>query len=261
MFAQTAIKIENLKCGYPSGFYLQSISLQFNKGTVSALVGPNGSGKSTLLKAATGILPIGEGIIEIDGISLCRISREQLAKKIAVVAQENIMPFEMNVLEYVQLGRIPHRNTFSFHTSRKDYEIAMKKLEMTGAAEFATRGLNELSGGERQLIHMARALAQETDIIFFDEPTNHLDISHQQSIMRIVRNLAHEEGLAIILILHDLNLASQFCDTVHLLNGGKLIASGPPEAIIEVDLIAKVYGVNVRSIPNPQNGKPLIFIS
>lgn len=253
------IKLTDVSCGYHGGFSVKNISMEMGKSSVCGLIGPNGSGKTTILRAASGSLPLRAGKIEMDGIGISKIKRHDLARKMAFVTQESSSPFDMKVIEYVLLGRIPHGKGISFLTSPRDMEIATEMLETTGALSFSERNLNELSGGERQLVHIARALTQQPSALFLDEPTNHLDLSHQHQIMTLVRKLSKESNISVIVVLHDLNIAARFCDKLYLVNNGKIHSFGIPEEVLKPEILESVYNTKIFSCPDPINGKPLIF--
>ncbi len=253
------IELDNVCCGYPGGFSVSQVSLSAEKGQVCGLIGPNGSGKTTVLRAAAGSMRLSSGEVRIHGSGLHKTGRRELARILAVVSQDTASPFEMKVLEYVLLGRIPHRKGVALATSADDLSTASKMLETTGASELAERFLSELSGGERQLVHVARALAQEPSALFLDEPTNHLDLAHQHQIMKLIRKLSREDGLAVIVVLHDLNLAARFCDRLFLMHKGTLHSSGAPEEVLKPEILEKVYATRIMTCPDPVDGKPLIF--
>lgn len=254
------LKLKNLSCGYAKGFSLEGVSLEISSGKVCGIIGPNGSGKTTILRAATGVLPMKSGSVEFDGRDIGTMSLMERAKSIAVVMQESSSPFEMNVLEYVMLGRIPHNKGAWFADSSGDAAMARKMLDTCGAANFASRNLDELSGGERQLVHISRALAQEPRMLLLDEPTNHLDLSHQHQIMSLAKSLSEDKDIAVGVVLHDLNLAARFCDIIHLVHKGRIHSSGPPEDILRPEILGDVYSAKIASCPDPVNGKPLIFM-
>ena len=259
MSEQAVIKLTDVSCGYRGGFSVNGISMEIRKGSVCGLIGPNGSGKTTILRAASGSLPLRSGKVEMDGIGISDIKRLELARKLAFVAQESSSPFDMRVIEYVLLGRIPHRKGISLVTSGDDMEIATEMLKTTGSLVFSERNLNELSGGERQLVHIARALTQKPSALFLDEPTNHLDLSHQHQIMSLVKKLSRENDIAVAVVLHDLNVAARFCDWLYLMKEGKIHSSGIPEDVLKPEILESVYGTRILSCPDPVNGKPLIF--
>ncbi len=253
------LKLSHVNCGYADGFAVRDISLEISRGTVCGIIGPNGSGKTTILRAVSASMALSSGSIEIDGMSISKMSRLEIARKMAIVMQDSNFPFDMTVLEYVLLGRIPHRKGISFADSADDLKIAKKMLDTSGAANFAERNLNELSGGERQLVHIARALAQEPSILFLDEPTNHLDLSHQHQIMCLMKRLSQANNIAVGVVIHDLNLAARFCDILYLICEGKIHSLGSPEQILRPEILEPIYGVKIASCFDPINGKPLIF--
>ncbi len=253
------VKLENLNCGYHGGFVVKNVSMRICRGSVCGIIGPNGSGKTTILRAISGNLSLKSGSVLVEEIPISKMSRRQIALKMAFVMQDSSSPFEMNVTEYVLLGRIPHRMGIRFSDSAGDISMAEKMLELTGACAFAKRNLNELSGGERQLVHIARALVQEPSLLLLDEPTNHLDLSHQNQIMNLIRKLSLEKKLAVGIVLHDLNLAARFCDNLHLIHKGEIRCSGTPAEILRPEILEPVYGIRIESCPDPINGKPLIF--
>jgi len=204
-------------------------------------------------------LKIKSGSIEIEGKNLKSLSPSHIAQKIAVVMQENNYLLEMNVLDYVLLGRIPYRKSFSFMPLKNDIKIAVEMLSKCGIANFANRNISELSGGERQLTHIARALTQNPQIIFLDEPTNHLDLAHQHQIMNLLKSLAENEFICVVVVIHDLNLAGRFCKKLYLMNNGELISSGTPNEILIPNILEEVYKVKIAIQTDNINQKPLIF--
>lgn len=257
--SEILLELKNISCGYGKEFVMNNISCQFKSGKITGIIGPNGSGKTTILRAATAVLKPQKGSIELNGKDIRTISLLERAKTIAVVSQESNFFFDMNVLEYVLIGRIPHKKTAWFPDSKNDITRAEKTLEKCGVANFAKRMLGELSGGERQLVHIARALVQEPSILFLDEPTNHLDMAHQQQVMILTKKLAEESNLAIVVVLHDLNLAARFCNTLYLVHQGRIRSSGSPEEILKPETLNEVYSAKIAICNDPINNKPLIF--
>jgi len=256
---QEFLKIKDLSCSYEKGFELKNISCNFYRGELYGIIGPNGSGKTTLIKAATGLMKRKSGKIEIEGKEISYLSPSHIAQKIAVVMQENNPLLEMNVLDYVLLGRIPYRKSFSFIPNKDDIKIAEEMLSKCGIANFANRNISELSGGERQLVHIAKALAQKPQIIFLDEPTNHLDLAHQYQIMNLLKSLTEKEFICIIVVIHDLNLAGRFCKKLCLMNHGELILTGKPEEILNPKILEQIYQVKIAIQTDNINQKPLVF--
>jgi len=210
------------------------VGLVAREGEVVGLIGPNGSGKTTLLRILYAALAPRAGTVMIDDASVFSMSAGDVARRVAVVA------------EMVLLDRTPHRSTFEGY-NEDDYRLAAQALRRVGARELAHRTFSELSGGEKQRVLIARAVAQQGDHLLFDEPTNHLDIRHQHGVLKLVRCI----GMTTIVVLHDLNLAARYRDRLLLLRDGKIAASGRPEELLTPELIEPVYGVNVRSSANP----------
>lgn len=219
-----------------------------------ALLGPNGAGKTTLLRACNGTVPVVSGQIELDGNPLMSLSRREIAKNIAVVAQENETKFPVTVFEFVLAGRFARGAAFGWETPA-DNEAAERALSLCDLGEFGERFMNELSGGERQRVVLARALAAETRILLLDEPTANLDLSHQGLMLKLVRERCSESGAAAIVITHDLNLASEFADSVVMLKDGRVAATGTPAEVLTEANVSAVYDVNVLLDKNPASGK------
>jgi len=253
------LEIKNLSCGYDSQIILSDINLTIEKGKLLGMIGPNGSGKTTLLRAITGVIKPKEGNVFFEGKDIYQIGIKELAKKIAVVPQ-GIMTNSMNVEEFVLLGRIPHYKRFQFLETKKDQEIVRKVLELTDTFRLKERSLWQISSGERQLVLIAKALAQEPKLLLLDEPTAHLDIGHQIKIMRLIEKLNKNENLTVLVVLHDLNLASQYCEELVLLNEGKIIRHGSVNEVLNYRDIEMVYKTTVLIKENPLNKRPFIIL-
>jgi iron complex transport system ATP-binding protein len=253
-------KLLHLTCGYQSRFLLKDINLEFKKNEFTGLVGPNGSGKTTLLKALTKVLTPVSGMVQFEGKDLRAITPRELACKVAVVSQAYTLDINMKAEELVLLGRLPHRSTFQLFETRTDEARAHEAMVLTDTFKFKDRFLSELSGGERQLVFIASALAQEPQFLLLDEPTNHLDIAHQVQVLDLLKRLHQERGLSVILVLHDLNLASEYCDRLVLLNAGTVYKTGTPQEVLDYQTIEAVYGTPVIVHPNPFSAKPVILI-
>ncbi|MDI6641783.1 MAG: ABC transporter ATP-binding protein [Elusimicrobiota bacterium] len=256
------LRIENLTAGYNTKFQLKNISFEVKQGELFGIIGPNGSGKTTLLRTITKLLKIQKGKIFFKEKDIRNIPVDKLAKEIAVVSQSQYPAFEgvMTVEDFVLLGRIPHRRKLQFFETSLDKKIAEESMQLTDTLHLKTKLITELSGGERQLIFIARALAQEPKMLLLDEPTTHLDITHQIKILNLLRKLNSEFGLTVIAVLHDLNLASEYCDNLLLLNNGYIHKIGRPEEVITHQTIEEVYKTVVVVQQNPISLKPHLFL-
>ncbi|NNG66464.1 ABC transporter ATP-binding protein [Caldanaerobacter subterraneus] len=220
---------------------LENVSFSIERGEVAAIIGPNGAGKSTLLKCMAKILVPQEGAVYLDGQDIAEKSLKELAKLTGYVPQEGREIFPFSVMETVLMGRRPYLN---FAPSEKDIEVVAKVMSFMEIEELAERSIKELSGGERQKVFIARALAQEPQIFLFDEPTSNLDIRHQLEVFGIIRKIVKEEGKTVVVVVHDLNLAARFADKIIMLKGGKVYAVGRPEEVLTQENIKEVYGVS-----------------
>ncbi len=253
------LNIQNLCCGYPK-FQLSEINIRIPKGSFAGIIGPNGSGKTTLFRAITGTLAIQSGKISISGKDLRSLTPRLRAQNIAIVSQF-IEAGEISVEDYVMMGRIPYHSRFSFFESAEDFQIVQKYMEMTDTWQFKDRLMNELSGGEQQLAAIARALTQQPELLLLDEPTSHLDITHQVHILNVLQQLNQEMGLSVLMVIHDLNLASEYCDQLVLVNKGKVHTQGTPEEVLTFQHIEDVYQTVVVTQNNPLSGKPAVFLA
>lgn len=255
---EPAIKIENLNCGYGDKFRISDVTFEIPEGCFAAVIGPNGAGKTTLFRSISGMLKADKGKICIEGEDIAGLSHKERARKIAIVNQ-TVEAGHMTIEDYVLMGRLPYRTPFHFFESREDYDIAEESMRMTGVWKMKDKMMNRLSGGEQQLAAIARALAQKTRILLLDEPTAHLDISHQMRVLNLIQRLNRENHITVLLIIHDLNLASEYSDRLLLMNSGRLYASGTPDKVLTYENIEKVYDTIVVTRNNPVSGKPFIF--
>ena len=244
------LEIENISIGFGVREALRDVSFGLLEGEIIALLGPNGAGKTTLIRAMNGTLPVQRGEIVISRKRLSEISRREIARHIAVVAQENETKFPVSVLQFVLSGRFVHGNAFGWETEN-DIEIARRALADCELDDVADRLMNELSGGERQRVVLARALATGAQTLLLDEPTANLDIAHQAMMFRLVRERCKTNNASAVVITHDLNLAAAFADRVLLLKDGKMFAIGPPRDVLTEENIAAVFGVKVLLDENP----------
>ncbi len=252
------LRIENLSVQYGSRLALDNVSLEVQAGEMAALIGPNGAGKSTLIRAVSGVVPARSGSARTNGIDLLTLSPTARARWLAVVPQAASLPPAFTVWETVLLGRTPYLN-FLGQISPHDEEIARRALARVDALSLRERRVGELSGGEQQRVLLARALAQATPILLLDEPTSHLDLHYQVSFMETVRALAREEQLAILVALHDLNLAARYADRLILLRAGKVQAMGKPAQVLRPDLLSETYRWPVQVFPHPQAETLLVW--
>lgn len=256
------IKVENVSGGYKADqSIIKEVSFEVNQGEFFTLIGPNGSGKTTLFKLMTGVMPVSKGEINLFGQSLSSYSSFEKAKLMAVLSQEERVEFDFTVKEIVSLGRYAHQKGFLKMNSKVDLEIVERAMEITKVMPFKNKPFKFLSGGEKQRVLLAKALAQEPKILFLDEPTNHLDIKHTFEMLSLLKEWQHTNKLTVLAILHDLNAASLFADRIALINQGELVALGDQTILENDDLVEKVYEVKVTSQAHPTLAKPQLFLT
>jgi iron complex transport system ATP-binding protein len=252
------LKIDSLTVAYGDNLVLREVSFEVQPGEILALIGPNGAGKSTLIRAASGVVPVASGRISVDGQDLHGLSTSQRARILAVVPQARQLGGAFSVEQAVMMGRTPYLNWLG-REGETDKAAVRLALEQTCLESFADRQIAKLSGGEQQRVLLARALAQSTPVLLLDEPTNHLDLQHQTNLLSLVRNLAKQKQLAVLMALHDLNLVSFFADKVALLVDGELRCLGTPQEVIRVEHISAAYRTPVEVVAHPVTGAPIIF--
>ncbi|OQO93612.1 histidinol phosphatase [Saccharomonospora piscinae] len=237
------ITAEDVVFAYGDTLVLDGVRVTAERGQVVGLIGPNGSGKTTLLRTLYAALTPRAGLVSLDDSPLGTVPQRELARRLAVVVQEGSGELPLTVAETVLLGRSPHLGTFQRH-SLQDYRIAAAALSRVGVRDLADRVFAGLSGGEKQRVLIARALAQQADHLLLDEPTNHLDIRYQHEILQLVRTL----DVTTVVVLHDLNLAARYCDEVVLLDHGAVQATGTPATVLCPEVLEPVYGIGVRRV-------------
>ncbi|HXG25180.1 MAG TPA: heme ABC transporter ATP-binding protein [Chthonomonadales bacterium] len=252
------IEARHITAGYGPRDILHDISLKLLPGEFVALIGPNGSGKSTLLRVLSGVLAPRAGELFLDGQPIARMRARDIARKIAFVPQTEPALFEFTVREVVLMGRHAHLRGLAGET-QEDYAAATRAMAATDTLHLADRPITALSGGEHHRVLIARALAQCAPILLLDEPTAHLDLTHQADVLGIVRHLVDREGVSVLVALHDLNLASEYCDRMLLLSAGRIVAEGSPEVVLKAETLAEVYGGPVHIGRSPTSGKPFLF--
>lgn len=249
----TAIQLNHVTARYREKPVLQDISLTIEAGEMIGILGPNGAGKSTLFAILSGLLAPASGTVEVFGAPIQRMAPEARAKAIAVVPQDLDIPVAYTVEEIVMMGRTALIGRFS-SPSQKDRQSVERALVYTDVADIRHAPLNELSGGERQRAIVAMVLAQEPRIILMDEATSHLDINHRLEIMQLVERLNREDGVTVLMISHDLQIAAEFSQRLILLDHGKLVTDGPPATVLTEDTLRQVYHCDVRVHHDPQSG-------
>lgn len=253
------LQIEGLQCGYGDKFYISDITFRVKKGGFTGIIGPNGSGKTTLFRGITSELDLDAGKVMLNGKDLSDMDKKEQARNMAIVTQE-IETASITVEDYVLMGRMPYRSTFQFFETKEDYRIAHKYLELTDVFHLKDKYMYQLSGGEKQLAAIARALTQEPELLLLDEPTSHLDITHQVQVLNLIQRLNCELGLTVLMIIHDLNLAGEYCDHLVMMNNGQMYVSGVPEEVLTYKTIEEVYKTVVITKTNPLSKKPVIFL-
>ena len=248
------LKANDISIRYGPCDVVRGVSFELQPGRIAALLGPNGAGKTTLIRSLNGTVPISRGLIELDGGPLDGYSRRDVARRIAVVAQENETRFPVTVLEYVLAGRFANGSALGWETEY-DLDVAKDALDRCDLAGFGDRLMNELSGGERQRVVLARALATDARILLLDEPTANLDLAHQAMMFRLLRERCGGCEASAMVITHDLNLAAEFADDILLLKGGEMFAYGTPEEVLTAANISGVFNVPVLLDANPASGK------
>jgi iron complex transport system ATP-binding protein len=251
------LEARELAVGYNGREVLHGVSLALAAGEILVVSGPNGAGKSTLINTLSGVLPPAAGSVRLDGRPLAALENRERARRIAVVPQAGYLPPVFTVRQVVQLGRTPYLGWLGT-PQPNDHAVVARVLEDLDLADLHDRPVAKLSGGERQRVLLARALAQDAPILLLDEPTTFLDLRHQSEILSIVRDLARGKGLAILMVLHDLNLAAQSADRIALLLDGRIQSLGAPDEVLTEQNLGSVYGVPVRVLHPPQGGHVIL---
>ena len=250
------IELRDVWAGYGERQVIKGLDLSVERGSVTALAGPNGVGKSTLLRLLSGSLRPSRGMARVAGADINSLSVRERARLVAVVPQNVELPPGTAALEVVLMGRNPHMGLLSWE-SEADVDIAVGAMRMTDTDDLLDRRVDELSGGERQRVAIAMALAQQTPALLLDEPTANLDLAYQPAMMTLMRELA-STGKTVVVAVHDLTLAGQFCDEIALMSGGVMHAVGRPEDVLTEVNIQKAYGADVTVLEHPSTGKPIV---
>ncbi|MGO1506431.1 MAG: ABC transporter ATP-binding protein [Microbacteriaceae bacterium] len=237
---------------------LEEFDLRLHPGEVTALLGPNGSGKSTLLSTIARIHRPESGTVSLDGKNIHRMPTREVARRLALLPQGTSTPEDLRVRDLVAYGRYPYLHRLT-GLSSDDHAIIEKAITRTTLTSLADRPVDSLSGGERQRAWIACALAQQTPWLLLDEPTTFLDLGHQVSLMRLLRTLHDEDGLSLVMVLHDLAQAATYADRVIVLQDGRIAADGTPEEVITPKILREVFETDAEVIPHPSSGRPLVI--
>lgn len=252
------VRVEGLDFSYGNKSILKNINLSIKTGSFVSIIGPNGSGKSTFLRNLSRYLKPQKGVIMLGDDDIRKLSQKEISKRISVVPQNILMEFDYKVKDIVLMGRYPYVKRLKGETA-EDIKIAERAMKYTNTLEFSNRHFSELSGGEKQRVILAQALAQQPRVLLMDEPISHLDLQYQVEILDLVKKMTLEEGLTSIAVLHDLNMASTYSDYIIMMKEGKVFCKGEPEKVLTVENIARTFNTNVSISKNPITGKPYIY--
>ncbi|MEH7236644.1 ABC transporter ATP-binding protein [Bacillus sp. JJ1562] len=247
------LQVENINFSLNEKLIIEDMNLHVSEGEFVGIIGPNGSGKSTLIKNIYRALKPDSGVAFLEGENIFKLNPKKAAKKIGVVGQENVVPFDFKVEEIVAMGRSPYKGFFD-GDSTKDKEIVADAIKQIGMTEMEKRNYSNLSGGEKQRVLLGRVLAQQTDLLLLDEPTNHLDIQHQLQIFDLIKGL----GVTVLSAIHDLNLAALYCDRLYVVKDGRMLMAGTPRDVLTPESIYKIYGVRSDVTIHPVTKKVAI---
>ena len=254
---EIALSARGLRFGYGDQPVLDGLDLDVAAGEIVGLIGPNGCGKSTMIRILSGLLEPAAGTVSLFDRPLASMNRREIACQLAVVPQEPQFAFPFRAIEVVLMGRHPHLSGLAFE-SEADRKVAMEAMERCGATELADRPVQQLSSGERQRIVFARALTQQPKVLLLDEPASFLDIRHQVELYDMVRAEARERGVAVLSVLHDLNLAAEYCDRIALMRDGRFVDCGPTDQVFSYQNLTEVFGTEVYVDTNALTGKMLV---
>ena len=253
----TRLYAQGLTLGYDNDPVITELDVAVLDGKVTAIVGANACGKSTLLRGLARLLKPRHGSVFLDGAALAAMSTTEVAKVLGLLPQAPVAPDGITVADLVARGRYPHQGWFRRWTEA-DHDAVTLALSATDTADLIDRPLRQLSGGQRQRVWVAMALAQDTDLLLLDEPTTYLDINHQVELLRLLRELNASNGKTIVAVLHDLNLASRYCDHIIAMCSGAIVAEGPPRDVITAEIVHEVFGLSCVVITDPVAGTPIV---
>lgn len=254
--SRAGFRAENIVVGYGGSTILDGVDLTVPRGAFTVLLGPNGSGKSTALRALAGLLPLRRGSVSLDDQPLGALSRKELARQVAVLAQGPQPPEGLRVRDLVAQGRYPHRRLLGGWSARDEAACA-EAMALTATADLADRPLESLSGGQRQRAWIAMTLAQQSPTLLLDEPTTFLDPAHQIEVLALLRRLVVERATTVVAVLHDINQAARYGDHLVMIRDGRVLACGPPRAVLTPATIARVFGIASTILTDPESGAPM----
>lgn len=254
----TELKAIDLSVGYQKQMIIKNLTLKIPQGQIIGLIGPNGSGKSTLLKALARIILPHEGNVFLDDQAIQTIETKEVAKKIAMLSQSSDSSMGLTIEEIISYGRFPYQKGFG-QLSSADYEAIHWAIEATGLENLADKTIKTLSGGQKQRVWIAMALAQDTDIVILDEPTTFLDPAHQLEILQLLQKINRKYGKTIVMSIHDMNLASRFCDYLYALKEGDILTCGTPEQVLTNEWLQQLFDIDACLGTFPDSAKPLII--
>ncbi|QQC94014.1 ABC transporter ATP-binding protein [Streptomyces alfalfae] len=247
---------EDVTVGYGGRTVIDGLDVKIPPGVITTIIGPNGCGKSTLLRTLTRLLKPTAGTVVLDGEDIGRLKTRTVAKKLGLLPQAPVAPDGLTVADLVARGRHPHQSWLR-QWSSDDADVVEKALAMTGVADLADRPVDSLSGGQRQRVWISMTLAQGTDLLLLDEPTTYLDLAHAIDVLDLVDDL-HESGRTVVMVLHDLNLATRYSDNLVVMRDGAILAQGHPRDVITAELLEEAFGLRARVVDDPVGDRPLI---
>jgi iron complex transport system ATP-binding protein len=261
------VEFAGVAFGYPrpalsreGGFSLTDVSFAIEPGEIFGVIGPNSAGKTTLLRLLTRVVSADRGEIRLAGRAIAPMAHAELARQVAVVPQDTPRPFPFTVEQLVLMGRYPH-GPGRFFENDEDRALARAAMAATGVLDLADLPLEQLAGGERQRAMLARALAQQAQLLVLDEPTSHLDLRYQLQTAALLRQVNAEQGTTVLLVSHDLDLAAEVCDRLLLLEAGRIARIGPPKTVLQKDVLERVFRCPVAVDVNPTSGRPLVRVA
>ena len=255
---QHLLRAEEVTLAYGERVVVRDLDLVVEPGRVTSVVGANGSGKSTVLRALARLLAPTEGRVVLDGKDLHRLPTREVARTLGLLPQSPVAPEGIVVADLVARGRHPHQRLFA-PWSAADTAAVEQALEVTGTGDLAERAVDELSGGQRQRVWLAMVLAQQTEVLLLDEPTTFLDVAHQVEVLDLLADLNRDHGVTVLMVLHDLNLAARYSDTLVAVHAGRVHAVGEPDVVLTAELVREVFGLAAHVMPDPVTGRPLVL--